>query len=95
MCVQEMEKIKKLGKTKFTLPIDIPDKLQIECALDLAEPLSDIFNSCLRAGTFPVKWRQAWCTPVPKPKDGGELKTCDDVRKVAQLVIFQKNLSHS
>ena len=87
---QVMEKIKKLGKTKSTLPIDIPDKLRIECALDLAEPLSDIFNSCLRAGTFPVMWRREWCTPVPKPKDGGELKTCDDVRKMASTSDFSK-----
>ena len=27
---------------KSTLPIDIPDKLRIECALDLSEPLVDI-----------------------------------------------------
>jgi hypothetical protein len=87
---QVMEKIRKLGKTKSTLPIDIPDKLRVECALDLAEPLTDIFNSCLRAGSFPVMWRREWCTPVPKPKDGGELKTCDDVRKVASTSDFSK-----
>ena len=76
---QVIDKIRKLGKTKSTLPIDIPDKLRVECAVDLAEPLTDIFNSCLRAGSFRVMWRREWCTPVPKPKDGGDLKTCDDV----------------
>ena len=87
---QVIEKIRKLGKTKSTLPIDIPDKLRVECAVDLAEPLTDIFNSCLRAGSFPVMWRREWCTPVPKPKDGGDLKTCDDVRKVASTSDFSK-----
>ena len=87
---QVMERIKKLGKTKLTLPIDIPDKLRVECALDLAEPLCDIFNSCLKGGSFPVMWRREWCTPVPKPKDGGDLKTCDDVRKVASTSDFSK-----
>ena len=84
-----IENIKKLGKTKSTLPIDIPDRLRIECALDLSEPLTDIFNSCLRDGRFPAMWRREWCTPVPKPKDG-DLKTCDDVRKVASTSDFSK-----
>ena len=87
---QVINSIKKLGKTKSTLPIDIPDRLRVECAVDLAEPLTDIFNSCLRAGSFPVMWRREWCTPVPKPKDGGDLKTCDDVRKVASTSDFAK-----
>ena len=34
-------------------------------------------------------WRREWCTPVPKPKDGN-LKTCDDVRKVASTSDFSK-----
>ena len=85
---QVISKIKKLGKTKSTQPIDIPDMLQVKCAVDLAEPLTDIFNSCLRAGSFPAMWRQEWCTPVPK--HGGNLKTCDDVRKVASTSDFSK-----
>ena len=32
----------------------------------------------------------AQCTPVPKLKDGGDLKTCDDVRKVASTSDFSK-----
>ena len=42
---QVFEKIKSVGKTKSTLPIDLPDKLRIECALDLAEPMCNIINS--------------------------------------------------
>ena len=34
-------------------------------------------------------WRREWCTPVPKPKDGN-LKTCDDVRKVASTSDYSK-----
>ena len=40
--------IKKLGKTKSTLPVDIPDRLGLECAIDLAGPITEIINSCLR-----------------------------------------------
>ena len=50
---QVLTRIRKLGKTKSTLPIDIPDRLRLECAIDLAEPLTDIINSCLRDGKFP------------------------------------------
>ena len=53
-CFQVQHKIKQLGKTKSTLPIDIPDKLRIECALDLSEPMADIIKTCLRDGKFPA-----------------------------------------
>ena len=78
--MQVFRRIKMLGKTKSTLPIDIPDKLRIECALDLAEPLTDIINTCLKDGRFPIAWRREWVTPVPKKK---EVETCKDLRKVA------------
>ena len=62
---------------------DLPDRLRIEGALDLAEPLTDIINSCLRAGQFPVAWRREWVTPVPKPKRMEDVETCKDLRKIA------------
>ena len=77
------ENIKSLGKTKSTLPIDLPDKLRVECALDLAEPMCNIINTCLKDGRFPSLWKREWVTPVPKLKQGQELKSCEDVRKVA------------
>jgi hypothetical protein len=87
---QVLERIKKIGKTKSTLPIDLPDRLRTECALDLAEPRTDISNCCLVDGSFPRTWRREWVTPVPKLKPGEELKTCDDVRKVASTSDYSK-----
>ena len=87
---QVMERIRRVGKTKSTLPIDIPDRLRTECALDLAEPMTDIINTCLRDGSFPRAWRREWVTPVPKLGPGEELKTCDDVRKVASTSDYSK-----
>ena len=87
---QVQNKIKNIGKTKSTLPVDIPDRLRKECALDLAEPMCDIINSCLKAGCFPRPWRREWVTPVPKPKNGEELRTCNDVRKVASTSDYSK-----
>ena len=85
---QVFEKIKSIGKTKSTLPIDLPDKLRLECALDLAEPMCNIINSCLEDGRFPKSWKREWVTPVPKIK--GDLKTCEDVRKVASTSDYAK-----
>ena len=85
---QVLSKIKSLKKTKSTLPIDLPDKLRDECALDIAEPLTNIINSCLREGVFPIMWRREWVTPVPKFK--GSLKTLNDVRKIASTSDYPK-----
>ena len=63
---QVFHAIKGMKKTRSTLPIDIPDSLRKECALDLAEPVTDIINTCLRDGRFPTPWRREWVTPVPK-----------------------------
>ena len=85
-----MDRIQRIGKTKSTLPIDIPDRLRTECALDLAKPLTDIINSCLLAGSFLRAWRREWVPPVPKIKPGEELRNCDDVRKVASKSDYLK-----
>ena len=85
---QVWNKIKSVKGTKSTLPIDLPDKLRNECALDLAEPLTDIINACLKDGVFPMMWRREWVTPVPKIK--GDLKTLNDVRKIASTSDFPK-----
>ena len=87
---QVLERIKSLRKTKSTLPIDIPDKLRVECAIDLAEPLCHIINACLREGAFPKPWRREWVTPVPKVKPGNPIKTCNDLRKIASTSDYSK-----
>ena len=62
---QVQENIKKVGKTKSTLPINLPDILRKKCSLDLAEPMQDIINCCLRDGRFPRLWKREWVTPSP------------------------------
>ena len=88
--LQVFEKIKNIKKTKSTLSIDLPDKIRQECALDLAEPVANIINSCLKDGRFPALWKREWVTPVPKVKPGEVIKTCEDVRKVASTSDFAK-----
>ena len=60
------ERLRKIKKTKSTLPIDIPDKIRKECEVLLAEPLSIILNKCLQDSVYPKLWKQEWVTPAPK-----------------------------
>jgi len=57
-----------MKKTKSTLPIDLPYKLRKEFAPELAVPLTNIFNSCLKEGKYPAMWKYEWVTPIPKTK---------------------------
>ena len=80
--------IKYQKKTKSTLPIDIPDVLRKEGAEFLAEPLTNIFNTCLREGKYPSAWKQEYVTPVPKHTKN--LETLKDVRKIASTSDYSK-----
>ena len=84
---QVLEKIKQVKKTRSTLPVDLPDILRNECAIDLAEPMTDIVNSCLTQGTFPEFWRREWVTPVPKI---AEPENMSDLRKIASTSDYSK-----
>ena len=50
-------KIKGQKKTKSTLEIDIPENLRKEAAEFLAEPLTNIYNNCLKEGVYPKVWK--------------------------------------
>ena len=86
---QVLNAIKTLKKTKSTLAIDIPESLRKECALDLAEPMTDIINTCLRDGRFPAPWRREWVPPVPKTAPN-QPETCKQVRKIASTSDYSK-----
>ena len=87
--LEVFEAIKKMKTTKSTLPIDIPDNLRKECALDLAEPMANIINTCLRDGRFPAPWRREWVTPVPKTSPH-QPKNCQEIRKIASTSDYSK-----
>ena len=82
------KRIEKLKKTKSTLPGDLPDKLRKEAAIFLAEPLTDILNSCLSQGAYPETWKEEIVTPVPKKPS--KLKELTDIRKIASTSDFSK-----
>jgi hypothetical protein len=83
-------KIQNQKKTKSTLLLDIPDNLRKEAAPFLAEPLTEIYNSCLKEGIFPKLYKKEYVTPVPKVKPNEPLKELTDVRKIASTSDYSK-----
>ena len=86
---QVFEKLKKLKNTKSTLPIDMPNKLRNEVAVELAKPLTHIINECLSQGRFPALWKHEWISPVPKIPEPLVLK---NLRKVVCTSDYNKVL---
>ena len=88
--VQELEvweKLKNLKKTKSTFPLDLPEKIRKEFAVELTAPLVDIYNSCLNQGVFPTIWKEELLVPVPKKEILKEIK---ETRNIACLSDFSK-----
>ena len=88
--VEEYEvyrRLRKIKKSKSTLPIDLPDELRKECAAHLSVPLTIIINSSLAQSVYPQLWKQEWVTPVPKISHP---KTISDLRKISCTSDFSK-----
>ena len=56
----------KLNPSKSPGPDDVTTRLLKELALELAGPLTCLFNRSLASGQFPEKWKDANLTPVHK-----------------------------
>ena len=80
-------RMKKLKKTKSTLPIDIPCDLTKEFAAELTSPVADIINSSLVQHKYPALWKHEWVVPAPKVKNPKVLK---DLRKISCTSDFSK-----
>ena len=75
-----------MKKKTSTILGDIPWRIIKEFSVELADPLSNIFNSCTLEGVWPEIWKQEVVTPVPKVFPPN---STDDLRKIAGT----KNLS--
>ena len=60
--------INKMDASKACGPDNIPTRLLKMCAVYIAEPLSNIFNRSIHAGTYPACWKRAKVKPVYKGK---------------------------
>ena len=76
---------------KASGPDGVPAKILKMCADELAEPLCDIYNQCLRTGYIPTTWKHAEIIPVPKNSKPSIL---NDYRPIALTPIIMKCLEH-
>ena len=81
------QRIKRIKKTKSTLPIDIPDKLRKECSHFLAAPLTSIINNSLTQSVYPELWKNEWVTPAPKVTHPQNIS---DLRKISGTSDYSK-----
>ena len=81
------KRIEKLKNTRSTLPLDLPNKLRKEFAVELAEPLTNIINESLIQQKYPTLWKFEWVTPVPKITHPKVIK---DLRKISSTSDFSK-----
>ena len=87
-------KIKKMKKKASTVPNDLPWKIVSEFSVEIAEPLSNIFNSATEAGIWPTIWKHEYVTPVPKifpPKKPEDLRKISGSKNLSKL--FENLLS--
>ena len=69
--------IKEAKTTKSSVPGDLPQKINNEFAVELAVPLTIIFNAAIQESTFPTSYKKEYQVPiskVPVPKDYDELR---------------------
>ena len=76
-----------MKNTRSTLPLDLPNKLRKDFAVELAEPLTNIINASLLQQKYPTLWKFEWVTPVPKITHPKIIK---DLRKISSTSDFSK-----
>ena len=79
--------IKQLPGNKATVSNDIPVSVLKESVSAYYEKLTDIFNNCIRSGTFPEILKKSEVTPVFKK---GDPTSKTDYRPVSALSSFSK-----
>ena len=66
---------------------DIPAKILKYFAAYLSEPLTHIFNTCIRSGEYPDLYKYEVCTPIPKVYP---TQTLSQLRNISGLFTFDK-----
>jgi predicted nucleotidyltransferase len=79
--------LKTIDVSKGTGSDNIPPVYLINCADELAYPLSIIFKKSLRDGTFPHKWKEAFVIPIFK---NGSTSRAENYRPISILSVLSK-----
>ena len=86
--------IKQLPGNKATVSNDIPVSVLKESVSDYHEKLTDIFNNCIRSGTFPEIFKKSEVTPVFKKGDPTSktdyrpVNTLSNISKIFEKLIY-------
>nr|VZI41040.1 unnamed protein product [Spirometra erinaceieuropaei] len=76
-----------LNESKSPGPDDIPPKILMELAAELAKPLSMLFQASFEAGGLPADWKSARITPLHK---GGSKASANNYRPISLTSICCK-----
>ena len=88
--LEEFEVYKKIlqaKKPKSSVKCDLKVPLVENCAVELAEPVSMIFNCITRTLEYPRQWVQEEQTPIPKAYPPC---TEDDIRNISKTAFLSK-----
>ena len=79
--------LSRLNVNKSTVPGDIPARILKHIAAFICEPLTHIFNSCIKRGEYPQIFKSEICTPVPKVFP---TENISQLRNISGLLNFDK-----
>ena len=83
------KKVKVTKKPNSVIPGDLPSALIKEFTVELANPLSSIYNNIIQSASWPQQWKVEYITPISKvPVPLSE----DDLRPIALTSFFSKVL---
>ena len=84
---QVYKRICKAKKPNSSVPDDLPKKIVQEFAVELAAPVTVIFNSILANLQFPCQWLVEYQVPLPKVNPP---TTLDELRNISKTAFFSK-----
>ena len=76
-----------IKKPKSMIKHDIFPALVKDSAFHLAGPLTHIFNTISFSGTWPLKWKEEFVTPIPKKSVP---ESMNDLRNISCTALFSK-----
>lgn len=86
---QILTKLSQLKVNKCAGPDGFPPALFKKCAKALVYPLHILFNVSLSHGAVPIKWKQAYVTPIHK---SGSKNLVNNYRPISKISIISKLL---
>ena len=87
-CDEVVKAFSKLRSSSAAGFVGIETRVLKECASELGNCFTDLFNLCLLTGTVPDEWKVAFLTPIYKGK--GSKSVLDNYRPISILSPISK-----